>query len=77
MGEVLAASQSRADDQFLWAAMQFLADRLPDSDPDAVAFHRVLRARAGIGTAAENRCQDGARRARTRRTSEDRQIKLL
>src|SRR5207302_1596747 len=54
MGEVLASSEFEADDEFLWAAVKFLADRLPDSDPDSVAFHRVLRARAGIGTAAEN-----------------------
>ncbi len=63
MGEVLAASNLEADDEFLWAAIQFLADRLPDSDPDAVAFHRVLRARAGIGTAAENVAEVVRRRA--------------
>jgi adenine-specific DNA methylase len=76
MGEVLASSQFDGDDQLLWAAIQFLADRLPDSDPDSVAFHRVLRARAGIGTAAENVVEVG-RAERARQDVEDRQIKLL
>ena len=76
MGEVLASSQFDADDQLLWAAIQFLADRLPDADPDSVAFHRVLRARAGIGTAAEN-VAEVVRAERARTDVEDRQIKLL
>jgi putative DNA methylase len=76
MGDVLAASQFEADDQFLWSAVQFLADRLPDSDPDTVAFPRVLRARAGIGKAAENVAQ-GVRAEQSRQDLEDRQIKLL
>ncbi|MDQ1734121.1 MAG: putative methylase [Pseudonocardiales bacterium] len=52
MGEVLAASGRGADDTYLWAAVKFLADRLPDSDPDAIAFTRVLRTRDGISNAA-------------------------
>ncbi len=76
MGEVLASSQYQADDQFLWAAIQFLADRLPDSDPDSVAFHRVLRARAGIGTAAVN-VVEAVRAERARQDVEDRQIELF
>jgi putative DNA methylase len=76
MGEVLASSSLDSDDQLLWAAIQFLADRLPDSDPDAIAFHRVLRARGGIGSAAEN-VVEVARAERARQDTEDRQIKLL
>jgi hypothetical protein len=76
MGEVLAASQYEADDQFLWGAIKFLADRLPDSDPDSIAFHRVLRARGGIGTAAEN-VAEAARADRARQDVEDRQIELF
>jgi putative DNA methylase len=52
MGEVLAASGRSATDAYLWAAIKFLADRLPDSDPDAIAFTRVLRTRDGISNAA-------------------------
>lgn len=52
MGEVLAASGRSTDDAYLWAAIQFLADRLPDSDPDSIVFSRVLRTRAGIVSAA-------------------------
>ena len=76
MGEVLASSSLESDDQLLWAAIQFLADRLPDSDPDAIAFHRVLRARAGIGSAAEN-VVEAARAKSAQQDTEDRQIKLL
>ncbi|WP_055694200.1 DUF1156 domain-containing protein [Streptomyces prasinopilosus] len=54
MGQVLAAAQHTADDTFLWAAIQFLADRLPDNDPDSVRFTRVLRNRAGVIGAAES-----------------------
>jgi putative DNA methylase len=52
MGEVLAASGRSADDAYLWAAVKFLADRLPDADPDAIAFTRVMRTRDGIANAA-------------------------
>ncbi|MFD3561892.1 hypothetical protein ACFWVU_19720 [Streptomyces sp. NPDC058686] len=53
MGQVLADAEHAADDTFLWAAVQFLADRLPDNDPDAVRFTRVLRNRAGVVSATE------------------------
>jgi putative DNA methylase len=53
MGKVLAASGRSSDDSYLWGAVKFLADRLPDSDPDAIAFSRVLRTREGIANAAE------------------------
>lgn len=76
MGEVLAASPFDTDDQFLWGAIKFIADRLPDADPDSVAFHRVLRARAGIGTAAQN-VSEGLLAERAARDLEDRQIRLL
>jgi len=76
MGRVLAASQFAYDDQCLWATIHFLADRLPDSDPDSVTFHRVLRARAGIGSAAQN-LVDEVRSERRRQDLEDRQITLL
>ena len=52
------------------------ADRLPDSDPDSIAFHRVLRARVGIATAAQN-VAEAVRTEREQRDLEDRQIKLL
>jgi adenine-specific DNA methylase len=53
MGQVLAAAGRDAEDVYLWAAIQFLADRLPDNDPDTVALTRVLRTRTAIGTAAD------------------------
>jgi len=53
MGSVLVAAERNPEDTYLWAAVQFLADRLPDNDPDSVAFTRILRTKAGIGNAAE------------------------
>ena len=53
MGQVLAATEYAADDTFLWAAVQFLADRLPINDPDSIRFNRVLRNRSGVVGAAE------------------------
>ncbi|MFC5665347.1 DUF1156 domain-containing protein [Kitasatospora misakiensis] len=64
MGEVLAASERGVDDTYLWSAIQFLADRLPDNDPDSIAFTRVLRTRAGIGSAAEAVTASAFERAR-------------
>lgn len=51
MGEVLAASGRDPQDAYLWAAVKYLADRLPDSDPDAIGFNRVLRSRDAIASA--------------------------
>ncbi len=75
MGEVLAASGRGAEDVYLWATVKFLAQRLPDSDPDAIALSRVLRARNGIHSASERIVtrEEHERRIRT----EDRQMKLL
>ncbi len=76
MGEILAASGRGADDVYLWAAVKFLADRLPDSDPDAVAFTRVLRTRGGIANAAET-AATAEKQNRQRERAEDAQMKLL
>lgn len=51
MGEVLAQSGRSSDDGYLWSAAKFIADRLPASDPDSVALHKVLRAKDGIASA--------------------------
>jgi putative DNA methylase len=76
MGQVLVASKRAADDTYLWAAIQFLADRLPDNDPDAVAFTRVLRTRDGIGNAAEALTASNYQRARQQEKT-DAQLRML
>lgn len=76
MGEVLVASGRGTDDAYLWAAVQFLADRLPDADPDAIAFNRVLRARGGIYSAAQTAVV-AEEQHRRRRRAEDAQLRLL
>lgn len=54
MGRVLADSGRDPQDAYLWACVKFLADRLPDSDPDSIAFNRVMRSREGIASASES-----------------------
>ncbi|MFI9552355.1 hypothetical protein [Nonomuraea endophytica] len=76
MGQVLVASERTVDDTYLWSAVQFLADRLPDNDPDSVAFHRVFRTRAGIGNAAESVAAFNRDETR-RRDIDDAQQRLL
>lgn len=76
MGEVLVASERSSDDTYLWAAVQFLADRLPDNDPDSVAFNRVLRTRTGITNAAETLVTTDEQQ-RQRQKNSDAQMRLL
>lgn len=76
MGEVLAASGRTSDDPYLWAAVKFLADRLPDADPDAIALTRVLRTRDGISNAAETFASSEVTRQRDKQR-DDAQLRLL
>jgi adenine-specific DNA methylase len=76
MGEVLAASGRSPDDPYLWAAVKFLADRLPDSDPDAIALTRVLRTRDGISTAAKTIATNEVIRRQDKQL-DDAQLRLL
>jgi hypothetical protein len=68
VGQIILASGRDPDDAFLWASIKFLADRLHDADPDAIAWTRLLRNRAGIGTATQavvsaQASSDGKRKA--------------
>ncbi|WP_181699037.1 DUF1156 domain-containing protein [Nocardia sp. GTS18] len=76
MGEVLARSGVSAEDAYLWAAVKFLADRLPASDSDAVAFTRVLRTRDGIANAADAVVFEVESKARKQKIDDD-QLRLL
>jgi putative DNA methylase len=76
MGEVLARSGRGTDDAYLWATIKFLADRLPDSDPDAIAFTRVLRTRDGIAASAEAVNQRVQDTAHTKKLDDD-QLRLM
>lgn len=76
MGQVLLDAARGADDTYLWAAIQFLADRLPDNDSDSVAFTRVLRTRTAIGSAAQTAATSNAERV-SREHEADAQLKLL
>lgn len=76
MGEVMVAAERDPEDTYLWAAIQFLADRLPDNDPDSVAFTRVLRTKAGIGNAAEAVVASNYENARKQK-DDDAQLRLM
>lgn len=76
MGGVLALSRRSADDAYLWAAIKFLADRLPASDPDAIAFSRVMRTRDGIANAADAVVFEAEKKTRRQKIDDD-QLKLL
>jgi putative DNA methylase len=76
MGEVLVSSGRAADDAYLLATLKFLAERLPDSDPDGIAFTRVLRSRAGLGSVVKV-MEVTHETAANRRASEDAQLKLM
>lgn len=76
MGEVLVQSGRSADDAYLWAAVKFLADKLPDSDPDAIAFTRVMRTRDGIADAADAAIFNSEVAKKTKKIDED-QYRLL
>ncbi len=49
VGEVVAMSKRSLDDPYLWAAMGFLSSRLPEADPDAMAWTGLVRNKRGIG----------------------------
>lgn len=76
MGSVLVAAERNPEDTYLWAAVQFLADRLPDNDPDSVAFTRILRTKAGIGNAAEAVLANNYKNVRPQR-HDDAQLSLF
>lgn len=76
MWEVMDASARDPQDAYLWAAVKFLADRLPDSDVDSIAFTRVLRNRSGIVTAAQT-VTEAFTAADKERESKARQGRLL
>ncbi|KJK51673.1 DNA methyltransferase [Lentzea aerocolonigenes] len=76
MGQVLLASERSTDDSYLWAAIQFLADRLPDNDPDAIAFTRVMRTKVGIGNAAQTVAANNHATARREQNNDD-QLRLI
>lgn len=76
MGNVLVTAGRDPEDTYLWAAVQFLADRLPDNDPDSIAFTRILRTKAGIGNAAEAVRTNNYKNARSGRP-DDAQLSLF
>jgi hypothetical protein len=61
VGEVLAASGRGSDDPYLWAAVKFLSTKLPETDPDAVAWTGLVRSRRGVTSAVRQVATAAAR----------------
>jgi putative DNA methylase len=76
IGAVLVAANRDGGDVYLWSAIQFLADRLPDNDSDAVSFTRVMRTRASVG-AAVSAAAAATRTAKQRAREAQDQLKLM
>ena len=53
VAEVVSRAARDADDAYLWATLRFLADRLPESDPDAVIWNRLIQNRKSVRGAVE------------------------
>jgi putative DNA methylase len=76
VAEVLAAAGRDADDSYLWSAIAFLAARLADADPDAVAWTGLVRNRRNVGAAARG-VADARRRAEEDAEAEQAAMKLF
>ncbi len=76
VGEILLASQRNAEDPFLWAAMNFLSSRLPEADPDAIAWARLVGRRRAISTATRE-FSSALRRAKQEAEARNRQGSLF
>ena len=49
VADVLVATGRDAEDNYLWAAINYLSSLLPEADPDAIAWTSLVRGRRGIG----------------------------
>lgn len=49
VAQVLVAAERDDDDAYLWATIGYLSTKLPEADPDAIAWTSLLRARRGLG----------------------------
>ena len=76
VAEVLGDAGREPDDAYVWASIKFLADRLPDSDADAIAWSRLLRNRGAIGSAAAVAVLTDAAAAKKRK-EEEAQLRLF
>ena len=68
VGQVLLSAGRDGEDAQLWAAVAFLSTRLPEADPDAIAWTALVRNRRGIKTVARDM---GASRERDKQRSAD------
>jgi hypothetical protein len=57
VAEVINVAVIDPDDAYLWATVRFLVDRLPDSDPDAVVWNRLIQNRKSVKAATAGAAQ--------------------
>ncbi|MGH2596028.1 MAG: DUF1156 domain-containing protein [Actinomycetota bacterium] len=53
VADVVSRAARDSNDAYLWATIRFLADRLPESDPDAVIWNRLIQNRKSVRGAVE------------------------
>jgi adenine-specific DNA methylase len=76
VGEVLAVAGRDSEDSYLWGALAFLTDKLPDADPDGIAWTGLLRNRRNVGTAARG-VVDARRKADEETEAEQAKLQLF
>lgn len=76
VAEVLTASARDADDPHLWAAIAFLSVRLPEGDPDVLAWSGIVRGRRGVASAILGVVKHQSARAAKQRQDEN-QLELF
>ncbi|MFF5148137.1 DUF1156 domain-containing protein [Streptomyces sp. NPDC013157] len=76
VAEVLVAAGREGDDEQLWATITFLIEKLPEADPDALAWTALVRVRRPIESATHSAHE--TRTAESRHTQrEDMQSRLF
>lgn len=54
VAEVLVDAARDNDDDYLWSAIAYLANRLPEGEADVAAWNGLQRSRRGVDVAARN-----------------------
>ena len=76
VAEVLTTSGRDTEDPHLWAAIAFLSVRLPDGDPDVLAWSGIVRGRRGVASAILGVVKQESERAAKQRQDEN-QLELF
>jgi putative DNA methylase len=76
VSEVLLAAGRDSEDAYLWAALSYLSTKLPEGDPDAIAWTSLVRSRRGIRSVSRDITR-GIERAAMAHAARERQGSLF